>query len=236
MAKTKTETAEAKPAADTSAKKGPDKGGFYWGVGRRKSSVARVRIKPGDGKLLVNKRQLKDYFAREQDRKAIVAPLKAVEAEKLFDVFANVRGGGNTGQTGAVVLGIARALRNYDYEKYTQPLREGGYLTAEWSREKRPDKAVQEGDSSSRNVNLHYFISMITMAAGNESQRLFFCKFGFCSVKYVLYKDKSSNMSPALMVENISSFGIWLFVKGKEYFLNFGDEPYFKDQTIGPVW
>jgi small subunit ribosomal protein S9 len=113
---------ERKPA------KKPDKGSYWWGTGRRKSSVARVRIKAGDGKLLVNKRELSDYFAREQDRKAVLAPLKAVEGEKSFDVFVNVRGGGTTGQSGATRLGIARALKNYD-ENYILPLRNGGHLT-----------------------------------------------------------------------------------------------------------
>lgn len=108
--------------------KKPDKGSFYWGTGRRKSSVARVRIKPGEGKLLINKRELSDYFAREQDKKAVLAPLKAVEGEKAFDVFVNVRGGGTTGQSGAARLGIARALKSYD-ENYIQPLRDGGHLT-----------------------------------------------------------------------------------------------------------
>ncbi len=110
------------------AKKGPDKGGFYWGTGRRKSSVARVRIRPGDGKLLINKRELKDYFSLEPDRQAVRAPLKAVDAEKTLDVFVNVRGGGTTGQAGATVLGIARALRTYD-ENLLPALRDGGYLT-----------------------------------------------------------------------------------------------------------
>ncbi|MHC4912850.1 MAG: 30S ribosomal protein S9 [Planctomycetota bacterium] len=106
----------------------PDKGGYIWGTGRRKSSVARVRIKPGKGKLLVNKKQLGDYFPREQDRQAVLAPLKAVECEKSFDIFVNVRGGGSTGQSGAVRLGIGRALKKYD-ENYLQPLRDGGHLT-----------------------------------------------------------------------------------------------------------
>jgi len=111
-----------------SGKKGPDKGGYHWGTGRRKSAVARVRIKPGEGKLLINKKELRDYFTREQDRKEVLAPLKAVEAEKSFDVFVNVKGGGTSGQSGATSLGIARALKKYD-ENYVQPLRDGGYLT-----------------------------------------------------------------------------------------------------------
>jgi small subunit ribosomal protein S9 len=115
-------------AAPQPIKKGPDKGGYYWGTGRRKSSVARVRIRPGDGKFIVNKKDLENYFKREQDRLSVMGPLKAVQVEKRFDVFINVNGGGTTGQAGAVVLGIARALKKYD-ESYLQSLRDGGYLT-----------------------------------------------------------------------------------------------------------
>lgn len=104
------------------------KSGYWWGTGRRKSSVARVRIKPGSGKMVINKKELNEYFKREQDQKAVVAPLKAVHAEKAFDIFINVRGGGTTGQAGASLLGVARALKNYD-ENYVQPLRESGHLT-----------------------------------------------------------------------------------------------------------
>jgi small subunit ribosomal protein S9 len=116
------------PKPERKSAKKPDKGDFWWGTGRRKSSVARVRIKLGGGKLLVNKKELNDYFARVQDRAAVKAPLKAVEGEKTFDVFVNVSGGGTTGQSGAARLGIARALRNYD-ENYITALRNGGHLT-----------------------------------------------------------------------------------------------------------
>lgn len=115
-------------AAAPSVKKGPDKGGFYWGLGRRKSSVARVRIKPGDGKFLINKKGLTDYFVRLQDQNSVVAPLTAIDGLKSFDIFINVNGGGITGQAGASMLGIARALKNYD-ENLLGMLREGGYLT-----------------------------------------------------------------------------------------------------------
>ena len=131
MAKTKIDNDKKAKVAQPSAKpakKGPDKGGFYWSTGRRKSAIARVRIKPGSGKMLINKRELGDYFAREQDRKAVMAPLAAVESEKSFDVFTNVKGGGTTGQAEATSLGIARALKAYD-ENYIQPLRDGGHLT-----------------------------------------------------------------------------------------------------------
>ncbi|MHC4316700.1 MAG: 30S ribosomal protein S9 [Planctomycetota bacterium] len=108
----KAEVQEPQPSAQP-AKKGPDKGGFWWGTGRRKSSVARVRIKPGEGKMLINKKELSDYFAREQDRQAVIAPLLAVEGLKSFDVFVNVQGGGASGQSGATL----------------QKLRDGGHLT-----------------------------------------------------------------------------------------------------------
>jgi small subunit ribosomal protein S9 len=122
-------TDQVRPAPDQRIERKPaDKGGFFWGTGRRKSSVARVRIKPGSGKLVVNKKSLDDFFKKEQDRKAVLAPLKAVDAEKSFDIFINVKGGGTTGQAGASLLGIARALRNYD-ENFVQSLRDGGHLT-----------------------------------------------------------------------------------------------------------
>jgi len=136
MAETQVDNPQTKPAGqapEDQPKRAPDptgepKGGYWWGTGRRKSSVARVRIKPGSGKLVINKKQLDEYFRREQDRKSVLAPLKAVDAEGTFDVFINVKGGGTTGQAGASLLGIARALKKYD-ESYVQALRDGGHLT-----------------------------------------------------------------------------------------------------------
>ncbi len=116
------------PATETAKKKWPDKGGFYWGTGRRKSSVARVRLKPGEGKIIVNKKDMNDFFVLKQDQIAVMAPLKAIDGEKKFDVHINVKGGGTTGQAGASLLGIARALKEYD-ENLLQTLRDGGYLT-----------------------------------------------------------------------------------------------------------
>ena len=121
------------------------KGGFWWGTGRRKSAVARVRIKTGSGKLVVNKKELKDYFVREQDRKAVVAPLETVGARKSFDIFINVKGGGTTGQAGASLLGIARALRKYD-ASFVQALRDGGHLT----RDPRMVERKKPGQSGAR--------------------------------------------------------------------------------------
>ena len=118
----------APSAAPRPGSEGNKKYGYWWGTGRRKTAVARVRIRPGSGKLIVNKKELNDFFAREQDRAAVVAPLKSVHAEKAFDVFINVKGGGTTGQAGASLLGVARALKSYD-ENYIQALRDGGHLT-----------------------------------------------------------------------------------------------------------
>jgi len=131
MAETKTENLNIEISSQAKHKPSPTsepKGGYWWGTGRRKSSVARVRIKPGGGKLVVNKKELKEYFVREQDRKAVLAPLVTVDAQKSFDIFINVKGGGTTGQAGASLLGIARALKKYD-EHYVQALRDGGHLT-----------------------------------------------------------------------------------------------------------
>ena len=134
------ESANLKPATK---KKGPDKGGFYWGTGRRKSSVARVRIKAGEGKFEINKKKIDEYFPRLQDRQAVVAPLKTINAEKNFDIFVNVKGGGTSGQSGATRLGIARALKIYD-ESLVEVLREGGYLTRD-SRMVERKKPGQKG-------------------------------------------------------------------------------------------
>jgi small subunit ribosomal protein S9 len=127
------------------AKSGTDKPTFYWGTGRRKSSVARVRIKTGTGKLLINKKELNNYFKRDQDRNTVLSPLKAVNAEKSFDVFINANGGGTTGQAGASQLGIARALKNYD-GNYLQALRDGGHLT----RDSRMVERKKPGQSGAR--------------------------------------------------------------------------------------
>jgi len=135
---------ESQPKAASSPVK-ESKGGYWWGTGRRKSSVARVRIKPGSGKLVINKKQLDEYFKRVQDREAVLSPLKTVNAENAFDIFINVSGGGTTGQAGASLLGIARALRNYD-SNFIHALRDGGHLT----RDPRMVERKKPGQSGAR--------------------------------------------------------------------------------------
>ncbi len=134
--------AAPKPAGEE-LKAGEPKGGFWWGIGRRKKSVARVRIKPGEGKLLINDREMKDYFKRVQEQMAVENILKALKIEKTFDIYANVEGGGTNGQSGAVVLGIARAMKLYD-PNTLQTLRDGGFLTRD-SRMKERKKYGQRG-------------------------------------------------------------------------------------------
>lgn len=98
------------------------------GTGRRKTSVARVRIRAGSGKLTINERTLEDYFPIPQDRNAVVAPLEHCGVRNSVDVVIRVHGGGGTGQAGACMQGIARALMRYDSD-LSDKLREKHFLT-----------------------------------------------------------------------------------------------------------
>ncbi len=98
------------------------------GTGRRKSSVARVRIRPGSGQITINSRPLDQYFVNDQDRRAIISTLEAVDFADKVDVLVRVNGGGLSGQSGAVRMGMARALVSHS-ESLHDPLREGGFLT-----------------------------------------------------------------------------------------------------------
>jgi len=105
-----------------------DNSGFIWGTGRRKSSVARVRIRKGNGKIIVNRRELDGYFCRDCDKFAVRLPLKTTKKLGNYDIFVNVNGGGSTGQAGATSLGIARALSKSD-QTLTESLRNAGLFT-----------------------------------------------------------------------------------------------------------
>lgn len=86
----------------------------YYGTGRRKSSTARVFLRPGKGEIKVNNRSLKEYFGRETSCMVVMQPLETVELVNKFDIYVTVVGGGISGQAGAVRLGISRALVSYD--------------------------------------------------------------------------------------------------------------------------
>lgn len=100
----------------------------YYGTGRRKSSVARVYLIPGTGKVTINKRDIDDYLGLETLKVIVRQPLVATETVDKFDVLVNVKGGGYTGQAGAIRHGIARALLQADAD-YRPVLKSNGYLT-----------------------------------------------------------------------------------------------------------
>lgn len=100
----------------------------YYAVGRRKTSVARVYLRPGKGNVIVNKRNVEQYFPLLTRRRLALAPFRVTETDGQFDVVVNAKGGGLTGQAEAVQLGIARALVEYN-EELRKPLREADLLT-----------------------------------------------------------------------------------------------------------
>lgn len=119
------------------------KTGEAMGTGRRKSSVARVRIKEGSGNIVINGKELKIYFPIPADQRALLDTLNATGARDAVDVRISVSGGGSTGQSGACRMGLARALSSLDTEHFG-PLRDGGFLTRD-SRMKERKKCGLHG-------------------------------------------------------------------------------------------
>ena len=101
---------------------------YYYGTGRRKSSVARVRVYPGTGKITINDRDIDDYFGLETLKLIVRQPLALTDTAEKFDIVCRVGGGGVTGQAGAIRHGIARALLQYD-ENLRPALKKAGFLT-----------------------------------------------------------------------------------------------------------
>ncbi len=132
---TAAEEQSSEPSAAVNIRGRLDRFGVAMGTGRRKTSVARVRIRPGSGAFTVNDRPLENFFLMERDRNAVMAPLKAVEQLGAVDVWVQVKGGGTTGQAGAVLLGVARAMEALNPALHTK-LATGGFLT-------RDDRAVE---------------------------------------------------------------------------------------------
>lgn len=102
---------------------------FFYGTGRRKSSVARVRLYKGTGKIVINGRSIDEYFGLETLKVIVRQPLVLTETEGKFDIICNVNGGGVAGQAGAIRHGISRALLEFDSEKLKLGLKKAGFLT-----------------------------------------------------------------------------------------------------------
>ena len=116
---------------------------YYQGTGRRKTSIARVRLVPGTGRWVVNGRTLEGYFPNKVHQQLVNEPFKTLELDDRFDVIARISGGGTTGQCGATLLGLGRAVMNFD--STLEPiLREHGFLTRD-AREVERKKPGQAG-------------------------------------------------------------------------------------------
>jgi len=116
---------------------------YIWGLGRRKTAVARVRIKSGSGAFIVNGKPVEDFFPVLEHRERAMLPLQATETSGTFDVFCNVNGGGVNGQADAVRMGLARALK-VSNPGFDEVLRDGGLLTRD-SRMKERKKYGRRG-------------------------------------------------------------------------------------------
>lgn len=140
---------------------------YYYGTGRRKSSVARVFIKDGKGNITINGKSLQDYFGRETDQMIILQPMEAVLKTGEFDIKATVKGGGTTGQAGALRLGLSRALLAYD----ELPKKRKKVSTKEESDEN--EEGGGEGEKSFRKILRKY--GYLTRDARRVERK----KFGF---------------------------------------------------------
>lgn len=122
----------------------------YQGTGRRKSSIARVRLIPGTGKITVNKKDLTEYFGMEIVRREAKRPFEVAGCEGKFDVIATVRGGGFTGQAGALRHGISRALCAADRDAYRAALKAAGFLTRDSRMKERKKYGLKKARKASQ--------------------------------------------------------------------------------------
>ena len=122
----------------------------YYGTGRRKSSVARVRLLPGTGNVTVNGKSLDDYIAMEIVKREVKRPFEIAGCEGKFDVIATVQGGGYTGQAGALRHGIARALCEADREAYRPALKAAGFLTRDSRMKERKKYGLKKARRASQ--------------------------------------------------------------------------------------
>ena len=122
----------------------------YYGTGRRKSSVARVRLVPGNGNVTVNKNSLDDYLSQEIVKREVKRPFEIAGCEGKFDVIATVHGGGYTGQAGALRHGISRALCEADREAYRPALKAAGFLTRDSRMKERKKYGLKKARRASQ--------------------------------------------------------------------------------------
>ena len=123
---------------------------FFYGTGRRKHSVARVRLYSGSGKIQVNGRDIDEYFGLETLKVIVRQPLALTETDSKFDIICNVTGGGVAGQAGAIRHGIARALLECDSEKYRLSLKKAGFLTRDSRMKERKKYGLKKARKASQ--------------------------------------------------------------------------------------
>lgn len=149
-----------------------------YGTGRRKSSSARVFIKPGSGKITINQRELDVYFGRETARMIVRQPLELVELTDKLDLYITVKGGGISGQAGAIRHGITRALMEYD-ETLRPALRAAGFVTRDARRVERKKSWFTQSTSSSTILQTLIFYYRFKKAESN------LCFFYICKNKLI---------------------------------------------------
>ena len=123
---------------------------YYYGTGRRKDAVARVRLVPGTGKITINDKDIDDYFGLDTLKLIVRQPLEATETASKFDVIANAQGGGISGQAGAIRHGIARALVAADEEAYKATLKTAGFLTRDARMKERKKPGLKKARKASQ--------------------------------------------------------------------------------------
>ncbi|MDD2213888.1 MAG: 30S ribosomal protein S9 [Oscillospiraceae bacterium] len=123
---------------------------YNWGTGRRKNAVARVRLTPGQGVITINDKDIEDYFGLETLKLVVRQPLVEAGVADKFDVFCDVKGGGISGQAGAIRHGIARALVDTDSETYRAVLKKAGFLTRDSRMKERKKYGLKKARKASQ--------------------------------------------------------------------------------------
>lgn len=123
---------------------------YFWGTGRRKNAIARVRLLPGNGNIVVNEKSLDEYFGLDTLKLIVRQPLNATDTAGKFDIFCKVHGGGLSGQAGAIRHGIARALCEADGESYRASLKKAGFLTRDSRMKERKKYGLKKARKASQ--------------------------------------------------------------------------------------